>query len=55
MRAGYQGLRRNAAYALGAARDVSAKPLLERLAKDPEPKVADAAQWALSRLAAVAP
>ena len=51
MRAGYQGVRRNAAYALGAARDVSAKPVLETLAQDAEPRVREAAAWALRRLA----
>jgi len=49
-RAGYDGLRRNAAYALGAARDASARPVLERLAQDPNGVVSDAARWALARL-----
>lgn len=50
-RAGFDGLRRNAAYALGAVRDVGARGLLENLRSDPSPRVAEAAAWALSRLA----
>lgn len=49
-RAGYDGLRRNAAYALGAMRDVQSRALLEQLSQDPAAIVADAARWALSRL-----
>ena len=49
-RAGYDGLRRNAAYALGAARDRGARPVLEKLAQDPSAVVSDAARWALARL-----
>jgi len=49
-RAKYDGLRRNAAYALGAARDAGARQVLQRLADDPAPQVADAARWALERL-----
>ena len=49
-RAGYDGLRRNAAYALGAARDAGARPVLEKLAHDPSAVVSDAARWALARL-----
>jgi epoxyqueuosine reductase len=49
-RAGYDGLRRNAAYALGAVRDGGARPVLELLAQDPSPVVSDAARWALARL-----
>jgi len=49
-RAGYDGLRRNAAYALGAARDAAARPVLEKLAQDPNAVVSDAARWALARL-----
>ena len=52
VRAGYHGLRRNAAYALGAARDRGAEPLLQALAQDPEPRVAEAARWALDRIGA---
>lgn len=49
-RAGYDGLRRNAAYALGAVRDTGARDVLERLGGDPNEFVADAARWALARL-----
>ena len=49
-RAGYDGLRRNAAYALGASHDLGARPVLERLLNDPDERVRDAAQWALGRL-----
>ena len=49
-RAGLDGLRRNAAYALGAARDVGSRPVLERLARDPSAVVSEAARWALARL-----
>lgn len=49
-RAQYDGLRRNAAYALGAARDLGARPILERLASDSNERVRVAAQWALERL-----
>lgn len=49
-RAKYDGLRRNAAYALGAARDARARPVLERLAANAPPLVREAAAWALSRL-----
>jgi epoxyqueuosine reductase len=51
-RAKYDGVRRNAAYALGAAREASARPVLERLAGDASPRVAEAARWALSQLGA---
>jgi epoxyqueuosine reductase len=50
-RAKYDGLRRNAAYALGAAQDSSACELLERLATDESERVREAAQWALKKLA----
>ncbi len=49
-RAKYDGVRRNAAYALGAAKDASARALLERLAGDHAPRVAEAAAWALTQL-----
>jgi epoxyqueuosine reductase len=49
-RAGFDGLRRNAAYALGAARDVGAKAVLEQLCGDASPPVSEAARWALARL-----
>jgi epoxyqueuosine reductase len=49
-RATYDGLRRNAAYALGAAADSTARELLQRLAEDPSERVALAAKWALGQL-----
>ncbi|HZA50163.1 MAG TPA: tRNA epoxyqueuosine(34) reductase QueG [Myxococcaceae bacterium] len=49
-RAGYDGLRRNAAYALGAMRDAGATDVLNRLASDGNDAVADAARWALERV-----
>jgi epoxyqueuosine reductase len=49
-RAQHDGLRRNALYSIGAARDQSARPVIERLADDPNPVVSDAAVWARSRL-----
>ena len=49
-RAKLEGLRRNAAYALGAARDGSARGVLEALAGDPSGRVSEAARWALRRL-----
>ncbi|MHB8873208.1 MAG: tRNA epoxyqueuosine(34) reductase QueG [Myxococcaceae bacterium] len=49
-RAKYDGLRRNAVYALGAARDESARPLLERLCSDESELVRSAARWAIGRL-----
>ena len=49
-RAGFHGLRRNAALALGAQRDAGARPILLSLAGDPAPLVAAAAQWAIAEL-----
>jgi epoxyqueuosine reductase len=54
-RAQYDGLRRNALYAIGAARDASARPVVERLAaaagcEDSPVVVREAARWALGRL-----
>jgi epoxyqueuosine reductase len=49
-RAHYDGLRRNAVYALGAARDTNARPLLEKLSGDSSELVRSAAQWALRQL-----
>lgn len=49
-RAGYDGLRRNAVYALGAMRDAGAADLLSRLVADSNDAVADAARWALRRI-----
>jgi epoxyqueuosine reductase len=50
VRAGYDGLRRNACYALGAAGELDARPLLEALAGDAAEEVREAARWALERL-----
>lgn len=49
-RAGYDGLRRNACYALGAVKDAGARGLLERLGADANERVAEAARWALAQL-----
>jgi epoxyqueuosine reductase len=49
-RAQYDGLRRNALLALGAARDPRARPVVERLTVDPSPIVREAAVWALARI-----
>lgn len=49
-RIGYHGLRRNACLSLGSTRAKTAKPLLERLAVDPNQLVREAATWALGRL-----
>lgn len=50
-RAHFDGLRRNAIYALGAARDASARTLLEKLSGDTSDLVRSAAHWALRQLA----
>ena len=50
-RAKFDGLRRNAAYALGAARDAQSRPLLEQLREDSSASVREAAAWALARIA----
>lgn len=52
-RAQFDGLRRNAAYALGAARDQNAREVLQRLTADTSERVRVAAQWALQRLDSV--
>jgi epoxyqueuosine reductase len=49
-RAQYDGLRRNALYAIGAARDRTARPVVETLAGDPSAAVRSAAAWARDRL-----
>jgi epoxyqueuosine reductase len=49
-RAQYDGLRRNALLAIGAARDGAARGVVERLAADPSAVVREAARWALDRL-----
>lgn len=51
VRAKHEGLVRNAAYALGAARDAGAREVLERLAGEGSARVKEAAAWALGRLA----
>jgi epoxyqueuosine reductase len=50
-RARYDGLRRNAIYALGATRQEDARALLEKLSEEPSEAVRSAAQWALRQLA----
>ncbi len=50
-RAQYDGLRRNALLSLGAQRDEAGRPVAQRLSEAASPVVADAARWALSRLA----
>jgi epoxyqueuosine reductase len=49
-RAKYDGLRRNALYALGATRNESARGVIERLVRDPSEPVREAASWALQQL-----
>jgi epoxyqueuosine reductase len=49
-RAKYDGLRRNAAYALGAAKDAAAEALLQKLSADESELVRSAARWALAQL-----
>jgi epoxyqueuosine reductase len=54
-RAQYDGLRRNALYAIGTARDGRARQVVAGLVDDPAPPVAEAARWALARLPGEAP
>lgn len=49
-RAGYDGVRRNAAYALGATKAPDSKAVLERLRHDENELVREAAVWALAQL-----
>jgi epoxyqueuosine reductase len=49
-RAQYDGLRRNAVYAIGSARNGTARQVLDRLVHDASETVRDAARWALGRL-----
>ena len=49
-RSQYDGLRRNALYAIGASRDKKALPVVKSLTNDPSPVVRDAAAWARERL-----
>jgi epoxyqueuosine reductase len=46
----YDGLRRNALYAIGTARDRGARAVVERLLDDPAPVIKEAAAWAKERL-----
>jgi epoxyqueuosine reductase len=48
-RIGYDGLRRNACFALAAPTGPAQRELLGRLARDPSPGVAEAARWTLAR------
>jgi epoxyqueuosine reductase len=50
VRARYDGLRRNALLALGAARRRRARTLVQELCDDPSEVVRDAARWALGRI-----
>jgi epoxyqueuosine reductase len=50
MRAGYDGVRRNAAYALGAMKSGEARVVLQRLETDSSERVREAAKWALTQL-----
>jgi epoxyqueuosine reductase len=49
-RARYDGMRRNALYAIGSTRDGAARRVVERLVGDQDASVRDAAAWALDRL-----
>lgn len=49
-RAGFDGLRRNAAYVLGATKNAAGRAVLTKLLDDPSERVRDAARWALARL-----
>jgi epoxyqueuosine reductase len=49
-RARFTGLRRNAAVAMGNSSDERFLPALEQLSQDPDPVIAEHAQWALRRL-----
>ena len=46
----HSGLRRNALIAIGNSSEQSLLPVAERACKDPDPTVAEAAQWAKKRL-----
>jgi epoxyqueuosine reductase len=50
VRAGYDGLRRNAVLALGAARDRSARSIIAGLRADDSAIVSEAATWALDQI-----
>ena len=51
-RIGRNRMVRNAAIAAGNSGDARFRPVLDRLARDESPMVADAARWALAELAA---
>ena len=50
LRAKRSGLLRNVAVALGNGCDLSAVPVLEKAARDPDPLISEHASWALARL-----
>lgn len=52
LRAKRRGLLRNVCVALGNVGDSAARPALQRAARDPEPLIAEHAQWAIERLEA---
>ena len=52
LRAKRSGLLRNAAVALGNARDTSSVPVLEKAARDPDPLIREHASWAYARIRA---
>jgi epoxyqueuosine reductase len=54
-RAQYDGIRRNALLALGAARDGGARAVVARLTADASAIVRAAAAWALDRIATRSP
>jgi epoxyqueuosine reductase len=49
-RAKFAGLKRNLAIAMGNSGDQQFVPALEKMAADPDPVVAEHAQWALKKL-----
>jgi epoxyqueuosine reductase len=49
-RAQYDGLRRNALYAIGTARDPGGRAVVDQLLDDPAPVIKEAAAWAKERL-----
>ncbi len=49
-RSRHDGLRRNALYAIGGARDRSARAVVDRLVDDPSEVVRDAARWAQGQI-----
>ena len=53
-RAKRNGMRRNALVAIGNSGDSALRPVAERAASDPDPSVAEAAEWAQARLDRIA-